>query len=707
MKHLLGIVFFHLCAVQLYAQALPADTGFSTAFAFTTKSGNPTGTFLYKGTGGDYPLTVFAYSDGRKYLGPYDPRFNQPAFGEGVVYYPDGTTYIGAIRIGRTVGFQDWENEAELKDAFAAIHYADGTNFIGNADHYRLRTGFQFAPDGSYMLGSFWYRNPYGYYTYKTIHYDNKHKRVSEGYHLKLGDQEMDLATFIEAYKKAESKQKAPNNQRIDWSHKHSHDKFWIDFESYGYTSSKDKNAVGYYRSASRRFDDKYFVNEGAKIEDKWYTIVYTEPNDSVSIKTPLGRFDGGAQRVKTSNGMVFKSLISDFGAKNEQYVMAYILNNGDAYVGESRSGKFDGYGIYKLANNNSYYGNFLNGKRSGWGTFRFADGSYYKGAWADDVENGQGKMYSAAGIVKEEGTYLSGKLVRPGKNVDLGYYEFINEFPLASSNTLVTNFVTNKKLNGAIYTGNIVGDIPEGNGTLTMNSNGDVYSGIWHNGLPDGVFTITYAPFIVDGRTLNGSYVGGLKDFHCEGEGRMVLTTGETSGTWHEGKLNGLGMRRLPSGIAESGTFVNNVKEGRFNITNKNNYDLGYFTYVHGIRQGHAYLMFPEKGLDMEGEMVNDVYDGKWTVYARNMHDIGNGVQISAPSRLGYSIYKNGVEISHESNAEAPPEFNKNAGPEQPVCTYCGGAGGIGSGRYFMGKEIPVKCPRCGGTGYTWLNPK
>ena len=113
---------------------------------------------------------------------------------------------------------------------------------------------------------------------------------------------------------------------------------------------------------------------------------------------------------------------------------------------------------------------------------------------------------------------------------------------------------------------------------------------------------------------------------------------------------------------------------------------------------------MYPAKNKDVEGSYHNGLPDGRFTVYNRNPY-YSNGIMLTAPTRAGYITYKNGVKVSMENDAETP--LLKDESLSQPVCTYCNGAGIIGSGKYFMGREIPNRCPRCGGTGYTWLNPK
>lgn len=518
----------------------------------------------------------------------------------------------------------------------------------------------------------------------------------------------MDLPTFLEAYKKLDQKVISPY-QKITWKHRHQKNtKYEADFEDVGYRGNKDDHAVGFYRAATLSHNGKNYVYQGTIFDTKYSMVSFREPGDTVSITTPDISYPvnmTGAERSKIPGAMQFISTMAKYARKGDPDITAYAFDNGDFYAGWTKSGRFDGYGIYKYKDGTTYFGNWATGRRDGWGTVRFTDGSYFKGAWKNDMRNGPGRMFNADGSLQQQGIFTADKLTTR-QTVSLDYYELIDEFPPASKNTIASILVTDKKLPGATYTGSMAGDKPDGQGTLIIDDTGDKYAGKWHNGLPDGVFEVTYAPAKIDGKIISSTYKGGLKDFRREGEGRLITTNGEMSGTFHEGKLNGQGTLRNADGDGESGMFINNVKEGRFEITNKNNYNLGHYTYVHGVRHGDAYLMSPELNKDASGEYVNGKEDGQWTVYARNMH-YESGQLVSAPTRLGYVTYKNGVVTGSEAIKVAPTDFNRNNGNEQPACTYCSGTGSIGSGKFFMGKEYPIRCPRCGGTGHTWLNPK
>ncbi len=693
MKLNLPVALMLICVIFVLpagAQTLPIDTAFSTSFDFVDKKSDPLGLFIYTGPATD-PKFVFEYTDGRKVFTPYGYGSTVPfSKKQSVTYYPDGTIYT--------------------KDGFVSmIRYPDGTVFLGKDEFYRQRYGFQFAPDGSYMAGSFWYRQPWAALMYVTLHYSADHQRISEGYHLKYGDNEMDLPTFINAYRKTVDPKSISPYQNISWGQK-KYKGGWIKSRiGIGYRGNKDDYAIGFFRQATTGTDGRYDVWQGTIFDRKYTLVSFIEPGDTLSVTTPDINFPSnmtGVIRSRIANGRQFVSTGAPYALMDGVNIAAYSFDNGDFYTGWAKNGQINGYGIYKFKDGREYFGYWQNGQRNGWGTERFADGSYFKGAWANNVRNGPGRFYNADGSIKQAGLFVNDKLTTP-QTVSLGYYDLIDEFPGVQKPPVATEMVTSKKLNGATYTGSIANDLPEGQGTLTMDGTGQIFDGKWHNGLPQGVMTITYPPTKDGANTHTDVYKGGVKDFRWEGFGHLVMGKFEMAGIFHNGVLNGYGMRRLDNGIAESGIFVNNVKEGRFEVTNAANDNLGYYTYLHGVRTGPAYIIFPEQGQEADGELLNEKPNGKWTYYARNMHNEG-GKMVSSPTRIGYVTYNNGVQVSSQQDAVEKPDFSyKPQRDETPMCSYCSGTGTVNSGKTFMGREIPARCPRWGGTGRTWLNPK
>lgn len=692
---LLILVIYCVRIVNVEAQILPADSSYNTSFDFLNPKGEPTGTFLYKGEGVD-PLVVFAYTDGRKFLGHV--HANHPSAESAVVYYPDGTIYNGATPIG-SASKQAWEQEQELQVGPSVIRYTDGTVFVGNADHIRYRDGFMFAPDGSYTLGGYWWRNTFASRNFKTVYYNRDHKRIAEKYQLKYQDPEMDFDAFLKL-KKKEPLPKEYRNERVKWFHDtYTSKENQFKREAIAVRTTKWHLSTGYFWNKETHLNsDTISVTEGyAGEEDQWFVTEYVEPGYFARISN-LNR---GATRTEIPNGMVFTA----YNKKDDKAALMarMVFNNGDSYSGTQIQNHENGYGIYTFSNGEVYYGNFENSKRSGWGTFRFADGRYYKGMWKNDLENGPGRVYSKTDEILIQGIYADNKMVGAPQKVNLGYYEFINEFPVVTGTAIATTKVTGKQLDGGTYTGSFANGKPEGDGTLIISANGDVYAGKWHNGLPDGIFTVTYTPVMVQGKAIKATYIGGLKNFKREGLGVYKNGDRKLTGTFRDGKLNGPGTNMYDGGPTESGNFVNGLREGKFLILPiKEHENNAYYTYVHDVMEGHAYIAHVAWDKDAEGDFHNNKKNGTWTVYFRN-DKLYEGTYISVPTRAGYIIYNNGIVVSKEVNVEALG----SSADDIPVCSYCHGEGSIGSGKFFMGKEIPKRCPRCGGTGHTWLNPK
>lgn len=691
------IIFCKLLVQPAGAQTLPADSSYSTSFDFLNAKGEPTGTFLYKGEGED-PLVVFAYTDGRKFLGHVHANHPSPLLS--VVYYPDGTIYTGTTPVG-SASKQQWEQDQELTVGPCNIRYTDGTVFVGNADHIRYRDGFMFAPDGSYTMGGYWWRNIFASRNFKTVYYSKDHKRLADKYQFAYKGPEMDFETFLKL-KKKEPLPKKYQGENLSWEHEtYTNKKDHWARESIAARTTKWHLTTGYYWDRTTHSNsDTVSIAEGYAGEtDQWYSIDYTEPGYDAHI----ANFGRGAIRSQIPNGMLFKAYNTKDALAGFAAHIAY--NNGDSYSGSYIDNVPYGYGIYTFANGNVYYGNYQRGERGGWGTFRFADGRYYKGMWKDDRENGPGRLYSKTDEILQQGLYADNKLQAPQK-VDLGYYELINEFPATKTEAIIaTTKVTDKRLDGGMYTGSIANGKPEGEGTLKMDVTGDTYAGKWHNGLPDGIFTVNYSPLSIGGKTLNAVYVGGLKDFKREGLGIYTAGDYKLSGTFHNGVLNGPGTSTYNAerGITESGNFVNGLREGKFLVVPiKVNEQNTYYTYVHDVLEGHAYITHVESNMDAEGDFHNGKRNGTWTAYMRN-EKYYEGAYISVPTRAGYITYNNGVIVSSQVDVEVQGP----SADDVPICSYCHGEGGFGSGKFFMGREIPMLCPRCGGTGHTWLNPK
>lgn len=419
MKHFIPLLLL-CCALKSRAQSSDSVYNMSLSFFTATESKEPTGKFLYRSTDSD-TLVVFEYKDGRKYLGHI--LYNSP-FSKGVLYYPNGTTYL----------FTSAPTDDNWKINEMAFHYFDGGVFIGNAYQNSILTGFQFAPDGTYMMGQFKNRKPF---YFKTVNYDKDDQRISENYYLKYGDEPTDFETFAAAESKKYPINKDGKKEKAKWvtndisSYKTKGVVTTVNEET-GWLTKTGHVIYSTYRKFKQTEKDITTVSEGYEYGSNYQdNIKYTEPGYNASVSSTLEMYGVGAERKGSgSNSVLFeRPRINSALFGSYTHLMYLKTRDGNFYLEFHMDDTLSGYAI-KGSKTYTYYGNLENGKYNGWGTYRFADGSYTKAFWKDGQPSGPGKIFNAAGVIIEEGIYESGKLIKPVKNVDLGYYEFIDEFP-------------------------------------------------------------------------------------------------------------------------------------------------------------------------------------------------------------------------------------------------------------------------------------
>lgn len=189
-----------------------------------------------------------------------------------------------------------------------------------------------------------------------------------------------------------------------------------------------------------------------------------------------------------------------------------------------------DGFGKWNYENG-MYEGFFKNGKKQGMGNYQWNDGSIYIGHWNNDTMDGYG-FYSAKDnpdLNHYFGYFKNGNFEGKGASDKVSKFER----GIYKNGSLITamNFYDNK-----IQQGCTAGDCQNGFGRFIFN-NGDNFTGFFVNGVQtSGTYVFS----------AGGSYSGEFNvsgQFHGQG---FFLDTSKTMyyGNWHNGSLNGLGLK-------------------------------------------------------------------------------------------------------------------------------------------------------------------
>ena len=132
---------------------------------------------------------------------------------------------------------------------------------------------------------------------------------------------------------------------------------------------------------------------------------------------------------------------------------------------------------------------------------------------------------------------------------------------------------------NGDVYDGMFKNGVREGNGTYTY-ADGNKYEGSWKNNMKHGIGTMKYG--------ASAEYTGHFENGKRDGEGlyRFLKTNDLYSGSWKNGLKHGNGTLRFgDTGVSIKGKWVNGqVVEGRWILPNdtyfegrfENNYPKG-----------------------------------------------------------------------------------------------------------------------------------
>ena len=282
-------------------------------------------------------------------------------------------------------------------------------------------------------------------------------------------------------------------------------------------------------------------------VKDQKYT-----DGSSYSGYVVNGMLDGYGVYNYTSGNVYEGEFI--MGKKNG--VGKYIYTSGDVYEGEFKMGKKNGVGKYIYKSGAMYDGHWENDKMNGFGKYDNGKKEIYEGNFKDNIKDGQGKNYTKFGNVTEE-NWANGKL--NGKSTATIYDKEVIEY------TLIQDYVDGKVTgtskviypNADVYEGPWQYGSASGFGQYTY-KNGDVAKGNFWSGKKMGLFEIktkkgkqitqyfsndtlagTYSNaklIYLNGDVFEGIWKEGLQD----GPGKLTTKTEILTGNWVRGYLQG-----------------------------------------------------------------------------------------------------------------------------------------------------------------------
>lgn len=189
---------------------------------------------------------------------------------------------------------------------------------------------------------------------------------------------------------------------------------------------------------------------------------------------------------------------------------------------------------------------------------------------------------------------------------------------------TQASSSTNSYRRNGALYEGNVVNGLLEGQGKVSWDD-GTIYVGNFVDGVCSGKGKVTWK----DGSYYEGEYIDGLRNGSGtyvwangnkytgnwvnnkrEGQGTMTYSDGEYTGQWENDKRNGYGYQTLKNGNSYLGYFVDDLYDGQgtYSWANSNKY-VGNFSK--GIRTGKGTFYYAD-GSIYEGDFSNNDFNGK-----------------------------------------------------------------------------------------------
>jgi serine protease Do len=188
--------------------------------------------------------------------------------------------------------------------------------------------------------------------------------------------------------------------------------------------------------------------------------------------------------------------------------------------------------------------------------------------------------------------------------------------------------FVTNKNIDGNIYTGNLKHGKFDGRGTLNE-GNGDVYVGDFRDGLFDGNGELHFK---------NGeSYSGEFRNGKYDGKGIFKYCDGSLySGYWKDGKCDGLGEFRSSGSKYYKGEWKAGVKNGNGEMQINEN---GKVSMVKGIWLNDSLIEELERKSKSLTELYKEIKSSVFLIYTRKNEGTAQG--------SGFFIDAKGIAVS------------------------------------------------------------
>lgn len=392
---------------------------------------------------------------------------------------------------------------------------------------------------------------------------------------------------------------------------------------------------------------------EWCRIKDDSLLVWANNIDGVLSFKWSGGRFDklvhgDGVLSIYKGSSLIKKEEMSAYyGAIADKDVKK--VGTGNFYVGETKDGYFNGFGIYVRGNeiqignftrsllngkgfhyiNGSlrYRGDFSNGKYHGFGS-RYVDGKTEQGRWengklveADNLEVtlNDGSVYRG-GVVYDKASGQGEIVYKDGSRYKGGWKDscWHGEGVYLALGDSIYGYWENGLLNGDVYcknknytyVGEVYNGLPDGIGRL-LTSDGSYYNGQWVEGKRCGIGNLILSSHNED--TYSGEWLD--DEFHGVGKYVFGASGAYYDGEWQKGLQHGSGRY-----VCEEYEYVGDWKEGLMSgqgvITYTNKQDVYEGDFLENKRHGIGVYYFGESGNIYDGEFYDDKIHGLGSLY-------------------------------------------------------------------------------------------